>query len=355
MLNYEFKNATDERKQEMLSEVISKYTIKHRDEMIQALGHAQALLDCTQDEFANHPDVSISTRMLRNYKKDYLDLYTASFERYSAITPELKDVNGLVDEDVMEQVYENLLSRLKSPKTSTKDIVALTEYFGITKDEFRKYTDFRNATLRGFMSDNLSQVIQDEDAKLLIKSLIAESPYLYQGTERTLGNTVNALKIDMDNPLARLEVQTLGLLFMSLFNGKVTDAFNNHAQALRLLKLASDVKSSKEMQKSHNEFELMDGKAPVRKPVTEKFLIDTFGVEEGKEMYKMLNKVEKKADTSTVTPMPKYEDVEEDYLMHLKVFPEMDTMPVKVMVAKLQAQDDKLKERYSRYLAVNED
>ncbi|WP_303984747.1 hypothetical protein [Niallia circulans] len=351
ILKYEFKDASPDRKQEMLSEIISKYNISNRNELIQALGHVQAVLDCNQDEFASHPAVSLSTRMLRTYKKDYLDLYTASFERYSD-APDLKDVNGQVEESALEETYQNLIARLKSPKTSTKDIAIILEYFGITKNEFKKFTDFRNATMRGFMSDNLSQIITDGDTELLVKALIAESPYLYQGTEKTVGNTYNAQTIDLDNPLARLEVQTLGLLFMSLFNGHATEAFVNHAQTLRLLKLASEQMTEKEMQRSHNEFDKMDGKIPPEKPLSPEFereLIDAFG-DMGKEMFDGLVALRAKADKRTAIKMPKYEDVQDDYLVQLKVFPERDTKPIKVLFAKLDAKKEKLKDKYRQFI-----
>lgn len=350
ILKYEFKDASPDRKQEMLSEIISKYNILNRNELIQALGHAQAVLDCNQDEFASHPTVSLSTRMLRTYKKDYLDIYTASFERYTA-SPEIKNVEGEIDEDVMEQVYENLLARLKSPKTATKDIVTLTEYFGITKDEFKRFTDFRNATMRGFMSDNLSQIVPEEETANLIKSVIAESPYLYQGTEKTVGNTYNAQTIDLDNPLARLEAQTLGLLLMSLFNGQVTDAFINHAQTLRLLKLTAGHEAVHE--RSYNQFNRIDGKQPTIKDISpdmEKELIDWYGEEQGKELFAQINVVKEKADKKTSVNLPKYEDVAEDYSVHLKVYPEMDSMPLKVLLAKLDARQDKLKAKYRQFI-----
>lgn len=360
MLKYEFKDATPDRKQELLADIISQYNINNRNELIQALGHAQAQLDCTQEDFASHPLVNMSTRQLRNYKKEFLDLYTASFERYSATTPELKDVDTVVNEDVLESVYQNLLARLQSNKTSTKDLATILEYFGITANEFKQYTAFRNATMRGFLADNLSNIVTDEGAELLIKAIVAESPYLYQGTEKTLGNTYNAQNINIDSPLVRLEAQTLGLLFMSLFNGNITPAFVNHAETLRLLKLASGAKTAKEMEKSYIDFDRMDGKKPPKKPLTpefEKELVDAFG-KEGKEMFDKLVELSKKADKKTAIKLPAYEDVSEDYLLNLKVFPEMEKMPLKVLLAKLDAQEEKaklsLKEKYKAFVEAED-
>ncbi len=355
MLKYEFKEATDDRKQELLSSIICNYNVANRSEMVQALAHCQSVLDCTQEEFSSHPLVGISTRQLRTHKKDYLDLYTASYEKYSD-APELKNVDGVIDESALEAVYENLLARLKSPKTATKDLAVILEYFGITKSEFKQFTDFRNATLRCFMSDNLSQIITDKQIVLLIKSVIAESPFLYQGTEKTVGNTYNAMTMELENPLVRLECQTLGLLLISLFNGKVTDAFVNHAKTLRLLKLASGT-PAKEMNRTHIDFDRMDGKRPALKSsLTERELTDMFGVEQGKEMFAHFNKINEKADTKTAILLPKYEDVEWDYTLYLEHFPEVSEMSIKVFLAKLDAKQEKLKDKYQQYIAeINED
>ena len=350
MLKYEFKEATEERKQGLLTEIISKYNVANRSEMIQALAHCNAIYSCSQEDFASHPLVGISSRQLRTHKKEFLDIYTASHEKYSD-TPEV-NVEGVIDENVLESVYENLLFRLKSPKTATKDIATLLEYFSITKDKFKQFTDFRNATLRGFMSDNLSQIIRDEQTAILIKSVIAESPFLYQGNERTVGNTLNAQSMDFNNPLVRLELQSFGLLFISLFNGNVTDSFINNTQSLRLLKLSAGTKGVNEY--SHHNFDIMDGKKPIFKAVAPKMeqeLIWSFGEKDGKEMYALLSNVNDKADTKTAIKLPKYEQVAEDYAVHLQVFPEMSDMPLKVLLARLDVKETKLKDKYKQYLA----
>jgi hypothetical protein len=356
MMKYEFKEATEERKQELLSSIICNYNVANRSEMVQALGHCQGALGCSQEEFSSHPLVGISTRQLRTHKKDYLDLYTASFEKYSD-APEMKNVEGVIDENVMETVYENLLARLKSPKSATKDIAVILEYFGIGKDEFKKFTDFRNATLRGFMSDNLSQIVTDEKTVTLIKSVIAESQFLYQGTEKTVGNTHNSMTMDLGNPLVRLECQTLGLLLINLFNGKVTDAFVNHAETLRLLKLVSGDKGG--YMGSYHLFDRMDGKIPSPKPLSPDELqrcIYTFGKDEGEEMYNMLLTLSKKVDKKTSIPMPRYEDVSEDYELYYRDFPEMSQMPFRVLLARLDAHHEKLKDKYKQYITeITED
>lgn len=350
MLKYEFKEATEERKQEMLAGILCNYNVTNRSEMIQALGHAQAVLDCTQEEFSSHPMVGISSRQLRAHKKDFLDIYTASFEKYSD-APELKNYEGCIEENVMEQVYENLLARLKSPKTATKDIAVILEYFGITKSEFKQFTDLRSMTLRGFMSDNLSQIVTDEQLAILIKAVISESSYLYQGTEKTVGNTYNAMTMDLSNPIVRLEAQTLGLLLISLFNGNVTNAFIEQAQTLRLLKLAGGYKEVRE--NSYKEFEAMNGRnicLSTISPQLEKDLLEWFGVEEGKEMLVQLNKVSEKADINTSIQLPKYEQIADDYAVHLQVYPELEQMSLKVLLAKLDAKQEKLKDKYQQYI-----
>lgn len=359
MLKFEFKDATPERKQEMLTDIISKYNVSNKNELIQALGHAQAVLECTQEEFGSHPLVNLSTRQIRTHKKEYLDVYELAVIKYQP-TNELKDVDGVVNEDVLESVYQNLLVRLQSNKTSTKDIATILEYFGITANEFKQYATFRNSTMRAYVADNLEAIVTDEATNLLIKAVIAESPYLYQGTERTLGNTYNAQIIDLDNPLARLEAQTLGLMFMSLFNGNVTPAFVNYAETLRLLKLSAGNKAVTES--SYKQFERMDGRQPSLKeisPLVEKDLIEMFGKEQGKEMFAKFGKVRNKVETKTAIKLPQYEIVADDYENYLKAFPELSEKPLKVFLARLDALAEKDRvaytAKYQEFLEVNED
>jgi len=334
MLKFDFKDATPEKKQEMLSEIVIKYNVSNKNELVQALGHAQAVLDCTQEEFASHPSVSISTRQLRTHKREYLELYELAVIKYQP-TAELRDVDSVVNDDVLESVYQNLLVRLQSNKTSTKDLATILEYFGITGNEFKQYANFRNSTMRAYLSDNLQAIVSDQDTNLLIKSVIVESPFLYQGTEKTVGNTYNAQTIDLDSPLVRLEVQVLGLMFMSLFNGNVAPAFVNQAQALRLLKLSAG-KSVNET--SYKQFERMDGRQPTLKAITpemEKDLIDWFGAEQGKEMFEKLSKVKDKVESKTAIKLPEYEVVADDYENYLKAYPELSEKPLKVLLARL--------------------
>src|SRR4051794_32391536 len=102
MLKFAYKDAPIEQKNEMLSDIISKYNVSNRNELVQALGHCQSVLGCSQEEFANHPAVNISSRMLRTYKKDYLDIYTASFTKFEE-TPEVKDVDYQIEESALDK------------------------------------------------------------------------------------------------------------------------------------------------------------------------------------------------------------------------------------------------------------
>jgi hypothetical protein len=360
LLKYEFKEASAERKAEMLTEIISKYNVAIKSEMVQALAHAQTVLDCTQEDFASHPLVSISTRQLRTHKKEHLELYELAVVKYQ-VSAELKDVDGELEEDALEAVYTNLLARLQSPKTSTKDLATILEYFGISGNELRQYASLRNQTMRGFFSDNMQSLVPDESNALLVKAVIAESPYLYQGTGKTAGNTFNAHSMDLDNPIVRLETQTLGLLFISLFNGRMTEAFVNHAETLRLLKLASGA-DKKQMKWSHREFDKMDGKVPPIKPVTPEMkreLIECFSETEGTEMYEMLTRLATKSAEKTALKMPMYEDVADDYAVHLKVYGESESKSLRLLLAQLDAQiagkNESMKEKYKEFLEVNED
>lgn len=356
MLKFEFKDANPERKQEMLSDIINKYNVANRNEMIQALGHAQAVLGCSQEDFASQPVVNLSTRQLRTYKKEFLDIYTIAFEKYQQ-APDFKDLENELEEDALEAVYQNLLARLQSSKTSTKDLATILEYFGISGAELRQYASLRNATMRGFLADNMQAIVPDEDTAQLIKSVIAESPYLYLGTKKSLGNTVNAQNMDLNNPVIKLEVMTLGLLMIGLFNGRVSESFNNHAETLRLLKLSAGIKTVNP--NSYKEFEKMDGKQPPVKAISpdmERELIALYGKEEGTELFNKLSKVEDKVARQTALKLPKYENVTEEYEKHLKVYVELEDMPLKVLLAKLDAEQDKqYKAKYQEFIDLNKD
>ncbi|MDC7781850.1 hypothetical protein [Priestia megaterium] len=354
MLKFEYKDATPEKKNEMISEIASNYKIKNKNELIQALAHAQAVLSCTQDEFANN--VGITARTIRVYKKEFEELYKEAYEKYLP-EPELVDVEIEVEEDAMESVYTNLLARLSSPKTATKDLATILTYFGISGAELRQYAQVRNATLRGWSRDNMKSLVPNEDTANLAKAVIAESDYLYRGTPSSQGNTERALEMDLDDNLVRLELQTFGLLFVGLFNGKVSDQFINHAETLRMLKLASSEKDT-DTKQSIKEFEKMDGKPPKLKPINprmEKDLMDIFGDEQGKEMFNKLSDTKDQVTKKTAIKLPRYEEIKEDYDKCLKIFPAIDEMPFKLFLEKLDADTDQAyKEKYQEYLA-NED
>ena len=82
MLKFKYKDADAESRQEMLTEIISKYNVSGSDkvQMVQALAHSQALYECSQDDFANHPAVKVVVRSIRNYKKEFDELYNECFE-----------------------------------------------------------------------------------------------------------------------------------------------------------------------------------------------------------------------------------------------------------------------------------
>ncbi len=354
MIKYEYKDASTERKQELLAEIINKYNIKNKDELIQALGHAQAVLGCNQTEFSQHPLVGISPRTLRTHKSNYEELYKLAVAKFEQ-QPELSEVDAEIEEDVLEQTYQNLLARLKSPNTQTKDIATILEYFGITKNEFKQFADFRNSTMRGFLADNLTRIVRDEEQTAVVKSLIAESPYLYQGTEKSLGNTTNSLSIDLTNSMARLEAQTLGLLFMGLINGRLSEQFKENAQTLRMLKKVSGMRLSQP-----TEFERMDGKVPPPKPLRpdeEKRCIMLFGKEEGQEVYQYLLKASKNVEKETALKLPDYEGiVKDDYEAHLKYFPKGQEKGLKHLLAIIDAHEDRTyKDKYKDYVEVIDD
>lgn len=355
MLKFDYADATPERKQEMIGEILSKYNMEKRDEMIQALGHAQGLLDCSQKEFASHPLVGVTERSVRSYKKEYLDIYVASFEKHKQ-TPELKEVSTEFEEDVMEAVYGNLLARLQDSRTSTSDLAKILEYFDISGAELRKYVELRNSTMRGFIVDNTKSLIAEEEMQVLVKSVIAESSFLYQGNQKSAGNTLNAINMNTDDPLVKLELMTFGLLFVGLYNGYVGEQFKEFGETLRLLKLVAGKDVN---EKSHKQFERIDDREPELKsisPEMEKELIDIYGQKQGREMFNKFNSIKDKVIKKTAIKMPKYEDVAEDYSIKLRVFPEIKEMPLKILLAKLDAEDSRTYEnRYKDFLTEIQD
>ena len=69
------------------------------------------------------------------------------------------DVEVNIEEDVMENVYLNLLAKLSNPKTQVKDISAILTYFNISGNELRQYAQLRGLSLRGFIRDKAGFII----------------------------------------------------------------------------------------------------------------------------------------------------------------------------------------------------
>jgi transcriptional regulator with XRE-family HTH domain len=356
MINkFEYKEATPEKKQEMLLEIVSLYNIADRAQAVQALAHSQAVLECTQEDFAEIAGVSVRT--LRDWKnKEYPEIYAEAFEKYSP-EPELIDVEIEVEEDALEAVYQNLLARLQNPKTATKDLATILQYFGISGQELRQYAQLRGATLRGFVRDNEKQLIKDEDTASLVKAMLAESNFLYLGTEKTKGRTAQYMEMDLDDPLVRLELMTAGMLMYGLWNGSINPKFVEMAQTLRVLKMASG--EELDTKKSTKEFDQMDGKVTPSKPVTEKLrnnLIEIFGNEEGQQLYQSLLEAKSDVAAKTAITLPPYEEINKDYNKQLRVFPSIENMPFDVFLAKLDAETDKTyKDKYQKYLNTNQE
>ncbi|MFT8311588.1 MAG: hypothetical protein ABF629_10505 [Sporolactobacillus sp.] len=356
MLKYDYKDATPEKKQEMLQSIASHYKMSDKSQVVQALAHCQAVFDCTQDEFAKVAKVAVRT--LRFWKnRDYPDLYEEAYEKY-APEPELVEVEVELEEDALEAVYQNLLSRLQNPKTATKDLATILQYFGIQGQELRAYAQVRNQTMRGFVRDNDKTLIQDEESSTLAKSIISESHFLYRGTPASQGNTANAMTMNLNESLVRMELMTFGMLFVCLFNGNIVPQFKEYAETLRLLKLVSGDTAVKP--NSNKEYDRMDGKEPALMPISPKMeqeLINVFGKDEGKHIYEMLTSAKRKVDKKTeLANLPKYEQVVHDYAVNLKEFPELAEMPIEVMFEKLDAENGKsYQEKYKEFLTKNEE
>lgn len=352
MKKYQYQDAPKEQKVAMIDEIVQHYNVKDRSQLIQALAHCQAVLDCSQAEFAELSSiVDVSSRSVRAYKKEYDGLYQEAFQKYQP-EPELSEVESDLEEDALESVYQNLLTRLQDRNTKTRDLAQILEYFGISGNELRAYASNRGKSMRGFYKDSEKVLIPDEDTQKLVQSMIAESVYLYLGTHKSQGNTGNYLQMDLDNPLVRLELLAMGSLMMGLWNGQVSGQFVELASTLRLLKMADgqDI-----MEKSYLDFQKMDGKIPKTKPITpdmEKDLIDVFGKDEGKEIYKKLAYMKDTVDKKTEVKLPTYEDVKADYDKYLRVFTNKDEIPFDVVLAKIDAhyEKDEINEKYQNYL-----
>lgn len=358
MLKFKYKDADAETKQEMLTEVISKYNVSGSDksQVVQALAHCQALYDCSQDDFADNPAVKMVVRTVRNYKKEFEELYVECFNKYKQ-EPKPLDIEITIEEDVMENVYQNLLAKLSNPRTQVKDISAILTYFNISGTELRQYAQLRGASMRGFIRDNEKVLIPDEETVSLVKATLAESDYLYLGSEKTQGNTKKFMEMDLNDPFVRLELQMAGMLFYSYWNGSVNPQLIELAQTLRVLKLASGEKL--DTTKATKDFEGMDGKPKAKKPLTDKLrteLVDIFGQEKGHEMYLQLLDAKAVVDAKTAIPLPRYEDVKTDYNKHLKLFPKLENMPLNVFLAKLDGDIDKqYKDKYQQFLTTEEE
>lgn len=357
MINrFEYKDATAERKAEMLSEIISHYNLADKAQVIQALAHCQASLEgVTQDEFVEVAGVS-SARTMREWKREYIELYNEAFEKYSP-TPEVLDVQVTINEDVMEQVYQNMLEKLSDKRTSAKDLSTLLSYLNISSTELKQYAKHRGSTLRSFIKDNEALLIKDEDVLNLTKAVIAESDFLYQGTQKTQGRTDSFLQMDLEDSLVKLELMTAGMLMYSLWNGVIHPNYIEMAETLRVLKLVSGEKLN--TKQAMRDFDSMDGRPVKLKPIklTESDCIDIFGVEDGRRMYQSLTSTKKAVDKKTVVPLPKYEDVKADYENLLKFYSDNNEKPFSALIAELEALGDKetYKDKYKQFLTNQEE
>jgi hypothetical protein len=355
MLAFEYKEASAERKQELLQEIISLYNMADKAQVVQALAHVQSVYEVTQEDFSEI--AGVSARTLRDWKnKDYPELYEEAFKKYTPI-PEVLDVNVKHDEDVLEQVYSNMLSKISDKKTSAKDLSLLLQYLNISSAELKQYAKHRGSTLRNYVKDNEALLIKDEETLSLTKAFLAESDYLYFGTEKTLGHTENFLEMDLDNNLVRLELMTAGMLMYSLWNGTIHPNYVEMAQTLRVLKIASG--EALDTKQSITEFDSIDAKPKKLKPVTEKFrkeLVDLFGQAEGEELYQKMLNAKADVDKKTAIVLPAYEAVEQDYTKHLRVFPKLEDMPLEVLLSKLDGDADKsYRDKYKNYLNNQEE
>ncbi|GIP62683.1 hypothetical protein J32TS6_12380 [Virgibacillus pantothenticus] len=355
LLKYKYKDATPTERQEMLTEIISQYNISDRSQLVMALAHCQTLYDNSQSEFAENKLIDVSERSVRTFKKDFADIYSEVFEKY-AQEPEIVEVEVAHDEDVLEQVYQNMLSKLSDKKTNAKDLSTLLTYLNISSTELKQYAKHRGSTLRSFIKDNDALLIKDEDTLALTKSVLAESDFLYMGTEKTAGATEAFLEMDMDNPLVRLEMQVAGLLMYSLWNGTIHPNYVEMAETLRVLKMVA--KKGKDTKQAVADFDTMDNRPRKLKPfkTTEKECIDIYGAEEGKEIYKFLTSTKKAVDKKTAIKMPKYEDAKVDYEHYRKVFTN-EAKPLEVLLKEIDRHfgETTFKDDYTKYLNNQEE
>ncbi|MBN8234718.1 hypothetical protein JF544_05630 [Halobacillus kuroshimensis] len=353
MLHLDYKEAHPEQKKKMIQDILEIYDSRDTAQMVQALGHSQALLGSTQKEFAQA--LGKTERTIRSWKSNNEDAYIMAFEKYQPTAPELPEDAGNLDEEALESTYNNLMSRLKDKRTTTKDLAQILEYFGISGKELQFYAKNRGKSLRGFYRDGEAQLIHDEFARELFKHIIAESELLYRGTEKSLGNTQNYLNADLSDPIVRLEHQVMGGLFMGLWNGYISPQTIEMAKVLRILKLAEG--SGFVSKTSTSEFNKMDGKKEkVRemKDDARRELVMSFGKEEGMEMFNMLKELNEKAVKETVIKMPKYEDVEQDYKVLLERSQEKKDLATLLAEIDNFGKREKIVDKYKKYIQEDE-
>ncbi|MGP4082058.1 hypothetical protein ACTWQL_19410 [Pseudalkalibacillus sp. R45] len=354
MLHLDFKEAHPEQKKKMIQDILDLYDKRDTTQMVQALGHSQALLECTQKEFAM--TLGKTERTIRSWKSNNEDAYNMAFEKYQPTAPELPEDAGQMDEQALEATYNNLMDRLKDKRTSPKDIALILEYFSISGKELKAYAQNRGKSMRGYYRDAEAQLITDEDTRELFKHIIGESELLYRGTPSSENNTRNYLNADFSDHIVRLEHQVLGGLFMGAWNGYISPQTIEMAKVLRILKLAEG--SGLVSKTSASEFNKMDGKKlNVRelKDDARRELVMSFGKEDGMEMYNMLKALNDKAMKETTVKMPQFEDVEQDYKVLLERSAENKDLSTLLAEIDNYSKREKLADKYKQYGNKQED
>lgn len=352
MLSLKYKDSTAEEKKEMLLEITSRYDFGDKSQVIQAMAHCQAVYNNTQDEFAEI--AGVTSRTLREWKKEYIEIYDEAFKKYTP-EPTVIDVEAVHDEDVLEQVYQNMLAKISDKKTSAKDLATLLTYLNISSTELKQYAKHRGATMRAYVKDNEALLIRDEDTLNLTKSFLSESDYLYFGTEKTVGNTENFLQLDFEDNLTKLELMTAGLLMYSLWNGAIHPIYVEMAETLRVLKSVAN--KGKDTLQAIKDFDSMDNKPVKLKPfkISERDCLDIFGADAGSDIYEKLSNVKSVVAKTTAVKLPAYEVVKEDYYKHLKLFSDKEVKPLDVLLAELDTvSEDNYKDKYTSYVNQEE-
>lgn len=333
-------------------EILTNYNLKDVTQKIQALGHAKAMLGATQKEMAGA--LETTERTLRHWKQIVDDeVYKEAVEKFTPVSPELPENEQTenLTEDALEAVYQNLLARLKSSKTSTRDLALVLEYFGVSGEELRAYANTRNKSLRGYILDNEASLLPDKQILDLFRHVIGESEFLFRGTPQSEGNTKNYMQADLSDPLTKLEFQVLGMFTAGLWNGYISEETVKLAKTLRILRLSAGSKVDKNTDK---EYKQMDGRKEQKKlisPEMEYDFVQIFGKKQGSELYKQLKKLEGKADEKTNVKLPAYEDIEHDYQRQLEKFDGVEK-PLSVMLDEIEAwsKTEATKEKYKEYV-----